>query len=143
MLGWVHAEIIGVNHRESKVDIKLDNGDIFRGCVMGVPLGSREKKEGYVQVCVGSHVIAWKGYGGDWLVTHEVSQINKPNSKSKNEILLGEVLYAIDTLASGLISTADSTCVNGSPLTNTIDIKRRGREAVSYIDSVRTRRFGC
>ena len=143
MLGWVHAEIIAVNYGESKLDIKLDNGDVFRGCVMGVPLGSREKKEGYVQVCVGSHVIAWKGYGGDWLVTHEVSQINKPNSKSHNNVLLSGLCNAIDALADGLIAGGESTCPLNSPLTNASDMASSANRAKNLASSTRNNRFGC
>jgi len=142
-MSWLHAEVIKVHHDKSRVDIQLDNGDTFKDCVMAVPLGSREAKEGYVQVCVGSNVIATKGYGSDWLVTHEVSQINKPNSKPKNEILLEDICKAIEALAEGLSKGGKSVCPPNSPLTNSVDMLLKAEEAKKLVATARKKRYSC
>ena len=142
-LGWVHATITEVYHDRSRVDIRLDNGDEFKDCVLGVPLGTRESSNGYLQVCKTANVIAFKGYGSDWLVAFEDSQKKKPSTKTHNEVHYEYVLDAIRALADGLQAGAESNCVNGSPLTKAAEMIIKVKKANYLADKIERTKYRC
>jgi len=129
-LGFYEAKIIKVDHKKSRCDIELiSNGDKFKNCVLALPLGTREDKEGYIQLCKDYRVMAFKGYGHDWLVAWENSQSIKPNKKSHNEILLQDIVDQMNQLVTFMNAQIDindqiatSVCPPDAPLSNTAGI---------------------
>ena len=96
--------------------IKLYNGDIIDKVPFMMPLGSSEARYGHTMVDINTEVIVIKHNGTNWLIIGEVSIKILPqgseeeggsNGKSRNEIVLENIVKSIDLIADAFDDTMD------------------------------------